>query len=144
MFLFMLISCIVFAFTDIFIKRSLAFVDSYNFLVYYNMMQGVYGLMVIPYLKKKKVPLVISGRPLGLCLMTSVVLLLGSLLIVLTFKLGDGVLIPNILMASRGVFIVLISMVAGSRLDKQSGKVYLLRLAASELIILSIWIALSK
>ena len=140
----MLISCIVFAFTDILIKRSLAYTDSFNFLVFYNIMQGFYGLMVIPYLKYKKIPIRVSRKTLFFCFATSVMLLLGTLLIVITFKLGNGVLIPNILMASRGVFIVLISMIAGSKLDKQSGKVYIMRLAASILIILSIWIALQN
>ena len=59
----------------------------------------------------------------------------------------SGVVIPNILQATRGIFIVLISAVLTHRgstmLETQSGKVYGLRLAASVLIMVSIWIALS-
>jgi hypothetical protein len=61
--------------------------------------------------------------------------------------MGNGVLIPNILQSTRGIFIVLISALLTRRgstaLETQSGKVYMLRLAASFLIIISIWIALS-
>jgi hypothetical protein len=62
-------------------------------------------------------------------------------------KMCGGVVIPNILQSTRGIFIVLISAVLTHRgstiLETQSRKVYMLRLAASILIIVSIWIALS-
>ena len=62
-------------------------------------------------------------------------------------KMSSGVVIPNILQSTRGIFIVLISAVLTHRgstmLETQSKNVYMLRLAASLLIVVSIWIALS-
>jgi hypothetical protein len=76
-------------------------------------------------------------------------MIVASLQFVITFKLADGVVIPNILVSSRGVFIVLISAV-GARLGCRSldaqrdWRIYGLRLAASLLIVLSIWVALQR
>ena len=47
----------VFGFTDIYIKRTLVYLDSYNFMIYYNLIVGILALGVIPYLRKKGIPL---------------------------------------------------------------------------------------
>jgi len=77
----------------------------------------------------------------------AVALAAATLLFVVMLKMGNGVVIPNILQSTRGIFIVLISAVLSHRgstiLETQSRKVYMLRLAASILILVSIWIALS-
>ena len=139
--------CVIFGFTDIFIKRSLVYLDSYNFMIYYNFTVGVLSLCVIPYIRKKKVSLVLKGMDLQLSFYSAVSLVTATLLFVILLKICSGVVIPNILQATRGIFIVLISAVLTHRgstiLETQSRKVYMLRLAASILIIVSIWIALS-
>ncbi len=144
----MIVCCMVFGLTDIYIKRSLAFMDSYNFMVYYNLIVGVGSLSVIPYLRKKKISLVLKGGDLWLSLIASVCLVAATLLFVITFEITNGVVIPNILMSTRGVFVVVISAVLAHRgsamLEMQNKKVYLLRFAASGLIMFSIWIALSN
>lgn len=138
---------IIFGFTDIFIKRSLFYVDSFNFMICYNFVVGVLSLCVIPYIRKKRVPLVLRGMDLQLSIYAAVSIVAATLLYVVLLKMGDGVVIPNILQSTRGVFIVLISAVLTHRgstiLETQSRKVYLLRLFASILIIISIWISLS-
>jgi drug/metabolite transporter (DMT)-like permease len=138
---------IIFGFTDIYIKRSLVYLDSYNFIIYYNFIVGVLSLCVIPYIRKKKVSLVLKGMDLQLSFYSAVSLVTATLLFVILLKMGSGVVIPNILQSTRGLFIVLISAVLTHRgstmLETQSKKVYMLRLAASILIIISIWIALS-
>ena len=143
----MIACCIVFAFTDMYIKRTLAFLDSYNFMIYYNLIVGVISLSVIPYIRRKKVSLALKRSDMGLCLISAAFLVAATLLFVITFKIADGVVIPNILMSTRGIFIVMISAFLTHRgstaLETQGRKVYLLRLVASCLIILSIWIALS-
>jgi len=144
----LMVACsIAFAFTDIFIKRSLASIDPYNFMITYNLLIGAGSLILIPYLKNKKVPVVPKGRVLWLGLASAFFLLLATLLFVISLEIAKGVLIPNILQSTRGVFIVLISaaLARGSAaLETPSIKVYLLRLLASSLIIVSIWIALSS
>jgi drug/metabolite transporter (DMT)-like permease len=139
--------CIIFGFTDIYIKRSLVYLDSYNFMIYYNFIVGVLSLCVIPYIRKKSVPLVLKGMDLKLNIYAAVALAAATLLFVVMLKMGNGVVIPNILQSTRGIFIVLISAVLSHRgstiLETQSRKVYMLRLAASILILVSIWIALS-
>ena len=139
--------CVIFGFTDIYIKRSLVYLDSYNFIIYYNFIVGVLSLCVIPYIRKKKVSLVLKGMDLQLSFYSAVSLVTATLLFVILLKMGSGVVIPNILQSTRGIFIVLISAVLTHRgstiLETQSKKVYMLRLAASILIIVSIWIALS-
>jgi drug/metabolite transporter (DMT)-like permease len=139
--------CVMFGFTDISIKRALVHLDAYNFMIFYNLAVGVLSLCVIPYLTKKKVSLVLTGMDLQLAVCSAVALVVATLLFVILLGMCSGVVIPNILQASRGVFIVLISAVLTHRgstmLETQSGKVYMLRLAASVLIIVSIWIALS-
>jgi hypothetical protein len=84
---------------------------------------------------------------LQLSFYSAVSLVTATLLFVILLKMGSGVVIPNILQSTRGLFIVLISAVLTHRgstmLETQSKKVYMLRLAASILIIISIWIALS-
>jgi drug/metabolite transporter (DMT)-like permease len=146
--LMMLICCLVFGFTDIYIKRSLAFLDSYNFMVYYNLLVGIFSLSVIPYLKARGVHLKINRRDQGLCLFAAASLVTATLLFVMLFKLARGVVIPNILMSTRGLFIVVISVVLTLRgsasLEKQSTLVYVMRFIASALIIVSIWITLSN
>ena len=73
-------------------------------------------------------------------------LVTATLLFVLAFELARGIVIPNILLSTRGVFIVLLSAVASHRkstaLDEQGKSIYLLRLAASVLIVFSIWLTL--
>jgi drug/metabolite transporter (DMT)-like permease len=139
--------CVIFGFTDIYIKRSLVYLDSYNFMIYYNFIVGVLSLSVIPYIRKKKVSLVLKVMDLKLCFYSAVALVTATLLFVILLKMGNGVVIPNILQSTRGIFIVLISAALTHRgstvLETQSRKVYLLRLTASILIIISIWIALS-
>jgi drug/metabolite transporter (DMT)-like permease len=143
----MSICSIIFGFTDIYIKRSLVYLDSYNFIIYYNFIVGVLSLCVIPYIRKKKVSLVLKVMDLQLSFYSAVSLVAATLLFVILLKMGSGVVIPNILQSTRGLFIVLISAVLTHRgstiLETQSKKVYMLRLAASILIIISIWIALS-
>ena len=139
--------CVIFGFTDIYIKRSLVYLDSYNFMIYYNFIVGVLSLCVIPYIRKKRVSLVLKGMDLQLSFYSAVSIVTATLLYVILLKMSSGVVIPNILQSTRGIFIVLISAVLTHRgstmLETQSKKVYMLRLAASLLIVVSIWIALS-
>jgi len=143
----MTVCSIIFGFTDIYIKRSLIYVDSINFMIYYNFIVGALSLCVIPYLAKKKVPLALNGMDLQLSVYSAVSLVAATLLFTFMLKMSSGVVIPNILQSTRGIFIVLISAVLTHRgstmLETQSGKVYGLRLAASVLIMVSIWVALS-
>jgi drug/metabolite transporter (DMT)-like permease len=138
---------IIFGITDISIKRSLVYLDSYNFIIYYNVIVGALSLCIIPYIRKKRVSLVLKGMDLQLSFYSAVSLVTATLLFVIMLTMSSGVVIPNILMSTRGIFIVLISAVLTHRgstmLETQSKKVYLLRLVASLLIIVSIWIALS-
>jgi drug/metabolite transporter (DMT)-like permease len=138
--------CAIFGFTDIFIKRSLAYLDSYNFMIYYNFIVGGLSLGVIPYIRKKNVALTLNGRDSLTCLYSAVALVAATLLYTIMLKMSGGVVIPNILQSTRGIFIVLISAVLTHRgstmLETQSKKVYIFRLAASVLIVVSIWIAL--
>ena len=139
--------CVIFGFTDIYIKRSLVYLDSYNFMIYYNFIVGILSLCVIPYIRRRKVSLVIKGMDLQLSFYSAVALVTATLLFVVMFEMSSGVVIPNILQATRGLFSVLISAVlthpGSTILETQSRKVYMLRLAASILIIISVWIALS-
>ncbi len=145
----LMVACsIAFAFTDIFIRRSIVFIDSYNFMIYYNFLVGLGSLILVPYLKSKKVPIVPKGRDLWLGMGSAFFLVLATLLFVISLQIAEGVLIPNILQSTRGVFIVLISAVlarsGSTALETHSMKVYLLRFFASSLIIVSIWLALTK
>ena len=143
----MAICSIIFGFTDILIKRSLVYLDSYNFMIYYNFIVGVLSLCIIPYIRTKKVSLILKGRDLQLSFYSAVALVAATLLFTVMLKISSGVVIPNILQSTRGIFIVVISAVLTHRgstmLETQSKKVYMLRLAASILIVVSIWIALS-
>jgi uncharacterized membrane protein len=138
---------VIFGFTDIFIKRTLLHLDPYNFMIYYNFLVGVLALSVIPSIRKKNVPLILKGKTLLLCFYASVALVTATLLFVVLFEISSGVVIANVLQSTRGIFIVLITGFLAHRgstiLETQSGKVYLLRLTASVLIIFSIWITLS-
>lgn len=142
----MTICCAIFGVTDISIKRSLVHLDSFNFMIYYNLIVGVLSLCFIPYVRKKEASLVRAGADVRRCCYAAVSLLTATLLFTVMLKMSSGVVIPNILQSTRGVFIVLISAVLTHRgsglLENQSRKVYLLRLAASMLIAVSIWIAL--
>jgi drug/metabolite transporter (DMT)-like permease len=139
--------CIIFGFTDIYIKRSLVYLDSYNFMIYYNFIVGALSLCVIPYIMKQRVSLILKGMDLQLSFFSAVSLVAATLLFTVMLKMSRGVVIPNILQSTRGIVIVLISAVLAHRgssiLETQSRKVYMLRLAASLLIIVSIWIALN-
>lgn len=79
---------------------------------------------------------------------SAVSLVTATLLFVILLKMSSGVVIPNILLSTREIFVVLISAVLTHRgstlLETQSKKVYMLHLTASILIIVSIWIALSR
>ena len=139
--------CVIFGFTDIYIKRSLVYLDSYNFMIYYNFIVGVLSLCVIPYIRKRSVPLILKSMDLQLGIYSAFSLVAATLLFTVMLKMSSGVVIPNILQSTRGIFIVLITAVLTHRgstiLETQSKNVYMLRLAASILIIVSIWIALS-
>jgi drug/metabolite transporter (DMT)-like permease len=139
--------CVIFGFTDIYIKRALVYVDSYNFMIYYNFIVGLLSLSIIPYIRKKKVPLLLKGTDLQFGFYAAISIVTATLLYVVLLKMSSGVVIPNILQSTRGIFIVVISAALTHRgstlLETQTKKVYMLRLAASTLIIISIWIALS-
>lgn len=145
--LLMALCCVIFGFTDISIKLSLAYLDSFNFMVYYNLIIGVFSLCFIPYAVKRERSPVLRGGDLRLCGYAAVSLLTATLLFTVMLRMSSGVVIPNILQSTRGIFIVLISAILTNRgstlLETQSRKVYLLRLAASMLIGISIWIALA-
>ena len=117
-------------------------------MIYYNFLVGIGLLILVPYLKNKKVPVVPKGQDLWLGMASAFFLVLATLLFVISLQLAEGVLIPNILQSTRGVFIVLISAAlartGSAALETHSMKVYLLRLFASSLIIVSIWLALTK
>jgi drug/metabolite transporter (DMT)-like permease len=144
----MTVCSFIFGVTDIYIKRALVYLDSYNFMIYYNFIVGVLSLCVIPSIMKKRVPLLLKGRDLRFSFFSAVALVTATLLFVVMFTMSSGVVIPNILMSTRGIFIVLFSAFLTHRgstmLETQSKNVYMLRLAASILIIVSIWIALSQ
>jgi drug/metabolite transporter (DMT)-like permease len=141
----MITCCAIFGITDILIKRSLVYVDPFNFMIYYNFIGGVISLSVIPYIRNKKVSLALKGMDLRLSLYSGVSLVAATLLFTVMLKMSSGVVIPNILQSTRGIFIVLISAILTHRgstmLETQSKKIYGLRLAASVLIAVSIWIA---
>lgn len=143
----MIICSIVFAFTDNFITRSLKYIDSYNFMVYYNLIIGIGSLAVIPFLKKKKFPIPLERVVLWGSFVAAIFLFVATLLLTVSFKIADGVVIPNILVSTRGIFVVFISAVLTHRgstlLETQTPKIYLLRFVASSLIIFSIWMTLS-
>jgi drug/metabolite transporter (DMT)-like permease len=143
----MTICCFIFGITDILIKRSLVYIDPYNFMIYYNFFGGVLSLCIIPYLMKKRVSLIVKGMDLQLTFYSAVSLVAATLLFTVMLTMSGGVVVPNILHSTRGIFIVLISAVLTHRgstmLETQSKKVYILRFAASILILISIWIALS-
>jgi drug/metabolite transporter (DMT)-like permease len=143
----MTLCCVLFGVTDILIKRSLVYLDSYNFMIYYNFFIGVLSLGAIPYIRKKNVSLAVTGMDLQISIYSAVSLVAATLLFVTMLKMGSGVVIPNILQSTRGIFIVLISAVLTHRgstmLETQSKKVYMLRLAAAILMVASIWLALS-
>lgn len=145
--LLMLACCAVFGVTDVYIKRSLAFVDAYSFVVYYHFLVGIGSLLAIPYLRQKGIALRISRRALSAIVMAAVFLVGATLMYVLSLRLAQGIVVPNILVSSRGVFIVVISAAASHfgvmTLDEQNRRIYLLRFAASLLILVSIWLALS-
>lgn len=144
----MLLCSIVFAFTDNFITRSLKYIDSYNFMVYYNLIIGIGSLAVIPYIRKKKTTLLLPGKDLWWSLISAIFLVIATLLLTISFGIADGVVIPNILVSTRGIFIVIISAAlthrGSSLIETQPRKIYFLRFVASSLIITSIWITLSK
>ena len=144
----MLLCSIVFAFTDNYITRSLKYIDSYNFMVYYNLIIGIGSLAVIPYIRKKKVTLLLPGKDLWWSLISAFFLVVATLLLTISFRIADGVVVPNILVSTRGIFIVIISAVlthrGSSLLETQTWKIYVLRFLASSLMITSIWITLSK
>jgi drug/metabolite transporter (DMT)-like permease len=142
----MLACCLIFGLTDIFIKRALAHVDASNFLVYYNALVAVGTLPVLALLRYRKQPLGVTRGDLGLLFLAAGFLMAATLLFVKSFNLADNVVVPNILVSTRGVFIVLLTAAASAhsstRLDAQSRWIFLLRLAASSLLIFAIWLAL--
>lgn len=142
----MMACCIVFACTDVYIKRSLAFIDSFSFMVHYNALVAVGSLLTIPYLRRKGVSLRLTAGSAAMTLATAAFLVTATMLFVLSFKLADGVVVPNILMSSRGVFVVLFSALAsygaGTALDVQSKWVFLLRLGAAALIVFAIYLTM--
>jgi len=146
--LLMILCSIVFAFTDNYITRSLKYIDSYNFMVYYNLIIGLGSLAIIPYVKKKNVVLLLPVQDLWWSLISAIFLVVATLLLTISFGIAEGVVIPNILVSTRGIFIVIISAVlsycGSTLLETQTRKIYLLRFVASSLIILSIWITLNK
>ncbi len=144
----MMTACsVLFGFTDISIKRTLVHLDFYNFMVYYNFLVGILALCIIPYLRVKGVGILLRGKDLGLCFCAAISLATATLLFAVLLKLCNGVVIPNILQSTRGIFVVGISAALSYRgstaLERQSRHVYMLRLAASILITVSIWIALT-
>ncbi len=145
--LLMLGCCVVFACTDVYIKRSLAYVDPYSFMVYYNALVALGSVLAIPYLRRRNISVRVRAGDLPAMAGAAAFLVGATLMFVVSFRLADGIVVPNILMSSRGVFIVVLSALAGLRtstaLDVQSRWVYVLRFGASLLIIFSIWLALS-
>ena len=144
----MLACCLIFGLTDIFIKRALAYVDSYGFLVYYNALVAVCVLPVVPWLRRRGVPATIGRTDLLAVGLAACFLIAATLLFIRSFALAEGIILPNILVSTRGVFIVVLTALVGmhrhTALDIQSKRVFILRLAASALLVFSIWLALRE
>jgi drug/metabolite transporter (DMT)-like permease len=142
----MLACCLVFACTDVYIKRSLAYIDAFSFMVHYNALVALGSLLTIPYLRRKGVSLRVTAGSAAMTLATAACLVTSTMMFVVSFRMADGVVVPNILMASRGVFIVLFSALASHRgstaLDVQSKWVFLLRLGAAALIVFAMALAM--
>ncbi len=144
----MLTSCLIFSVTDVLIQRTLVYLDPTNFLVWYNVLIAVVGIpMMLPLVRRRKLPIGVCRSSFLLIVAAAAFLVLATLLFVICFGLSNSIVIPNILMSTRGVFIVLLSLLlprmGWMALDTQSGHVYVWRFAASLLILMSVFVALA-
>ena len=80
--------------TDISIKRSLLFLDSYNFMIYYNFIVGVLS-SASSLCQEKRTARALNGGDLRLSLYSAVALVAATLLFTIMLKISSGVVIPT-------------------------------------------------
>jgi len=144
----MLISCVVFSVADVFIQRTLPYLDSTNFLVWYNLLVAVIGApLILPLLRRRRLAIRLKMPAVLLIIAAAAFLVVATLLFIMCFRISNSIVIPNILMSTRGLFIVLLTALLSRcgwlALDTQSASVYAWRFAASLLILVSVVVALA-
>ena len=73
----------------------MVYLDSYNFMIYYNFFGGILSLGIIPYIRKRGASLILKGVDLQLCFYSAVSLVAATLLFTVMLEMSGGVVIPT-------------------------------------------------
>ncbi len=136
---------ILFGLCDIFIKKALDNLDSWNFSIWFYLFLGFYSLCILCFIRgRKKLSrgVVCSLSSLG------ILHLVANFLFFHSIQSGGNVTIPNIILSSRGIFVVICTFILSHLgykvLELHRSGIYLYRLIGALLITVSVGLVILK
>ncbi|MFH1006258.1 MAG: EamA family transporter [Candidatus Latescibacterota bacterium] len=136
--LLMTLATVLYAIADTFVMVVLTRMGSFHFTSYFLIFQALFSWFVYPFIRNRpamKLTLRVSGYFVVLACLT----MASSMLFFLSIKTGGNVTIPNILLSSRGVLVVLATfglahLAKNPMLESQSRHTYAVRLVGAAMM----------
>ncbi|MFH1904290.1 MAG: DMT family transporter [bacterium] len=130
-------AAMLFGLSDIFTKKGLDGLDSWNFSVWFCLFLGFYSLCILCFIKDREKLKLNRGAIYSLLLLG--IFQLGVIsLIFYSIQLGGNVTIPNIMFSTGGIFVVIFTFILSHLgykiLESHSRGIYLYRLIGALLI----------
>lgn len=146
--LLMILATVLYAFSDTAIKVGLRKIDSWNFSVHYLIVVGLLSLFIYPFIRNCP-EIKLTPRAYGYLVLASLFMVGMTVLFFLSFKGGGNITIPNILLSSRGILVVLATFVLAHMaknpiLESQSRGTYVIRLMGAVLMTVAVALVVMK
>jgi len=143
---FVVLSCLLYGTSDVIAKRALDGVAPLALLLWSNVLWApvAAAMLARPYYRQYRV------TPLDMVLLTMRgVLVLGAVLgLYSAFRMAGGVILPNVIYGTRGLFALVAGYILSKTLrlpmERQSGAVYALRLAGTILLAAAVFLTMAK
>lgn len=143
----MVLATLHFAGSDVMSKKALAGIDSLNFTVWFLVLIGVFSLILLPFIPLQNLAANCSLKKLLWVLIAGIFCLGGTTFFFLAIQRGNKVTIPNIIVSTRGIMVIIITfflshLMHSGILEFQSKKTYLIRITGAILMTVAVILVL--
>jgi drug/metabolite transporter (DMT)-like permease len=142
---FVVLACLSYGISDVMAKRALDGVEPLPLLLWSNVFWApvAAAMLARPYYRQYRVALL----DVGLLTLRGVLVLGSVLALYFAFRMAGGVILPNVIYGTRGVFALAAGYVLNKTLrlpmERQSGVIYALRLAGTILLAAAVFLSLA-
>ena len=146
--LFMTMATMLYALSDTLSRVVLREIDSWNFSSYFLVVNALFSLSLYPFIRNR--PEMKLTLRTGVYLLGIAFLALGlTVFFYLSVKMGDNITVPNILLSSRGVLVVLATFVLSHLaknpvLESQNRRTYAIRFVGAVLMSVAVALVIKK